>query len=212
MAYDFNGSNQKLTLASAPVSVSPLTMACWFNSDSATAAQRLIHLYGSFGNNYFDLGIRGDLAGDPVAAIVNNTSGNVEIVSTTSGYTVNTWHHACGVFTNSNSRTAYIDGGSSATGTLSSTPLFPSNAMQIGGFSTGIQYMNGRMAEVGIWSAALTEQEIKSLAAGMTCDKVRPQSLVFYAPLVRELIDAKGGLTITNNNGATVANHTRVYA
>ncbi len=67
-------------------------------------------------------------------------------------------------------------------------------------------------AEVGIWNAALTAAEIASLANGMTCDKVRPQSLVFYAPLVRDLIDQKGGLTITNNNGATVANHPRVYA
>jgi hypothetical protein len=54
--------------------------------------------------------------------------------------------------------------------------------------------------------------EIASLAAGMTCDKVRPQSLVFYAPLVRNLQDVKGGLTITNNNSATVAAHPRVYA
>ena len=45
----------------------------------------------------------------------------------------------------------------------------------------------------------------------MTCDKVRPQNLVFYAPLVRDLIDAKGGLVITNNNGATVATHPRIY-
>ena len=68
------------------------------------------------------------------------------------------------------------------------------------------------MAEVGIWNAALTQPEIASLARGMTCDKVRPQSRVFYAPLVRDLIDQKGGITITNNNGATVANHPRVYA
>ena len=68
------------------------------------------------------------------------------------------------------------------------------------------------MAEIGIWSAALSAAEIASLAKGMTCDKVRPQSLVFYAPLVRDLIDQKGGLTITNNNGATVAAHPRVYA
>jgi hypothetical protein len=40
---------------------------------------------------------------------------------------------------------------------------------------------------------------------------VRPQSLVFYAPLVRDLQDVRGGLTITNNNGATVAAHPRVY-
>jgi hypothetical protein len=71
---------------------------------------------------------------------------------------------------------------------------------------------DGKFAEVGIWSAALTVDEIRSLSKGMTCDKVRPQSLVFYAPLVRDLIDYKGGLTITNNNTATVAVHPRVYA
>jgi len=67
-------------------------------------------------------------------------------------------------------------------------------------------------AEIGIWNAALTAAEIASLANGMTCDKVRPQNLVFYSPLIRDLIDQKGGLTITNNNGATVATHPRVYA
>ena len=72
--------------------------------------------------------------------------------------------------------------------------------------------MDGRIAEVGIWNAALTQPEIASLANGMTCDKVRPQSLVFYAPLIRTLQDLKGGLTITNNNTATVADHPRVYA
>ncbi len=72
--------------------------------------------------------------------------------------------------------------------------------------------MTGQIAEVGIWNVALTDAEIASLADGMTCDKVRPQSLVFYAPLVRDLQDVRGGLTITNNNTATVANHPRVYA
>ncbi len=77
--------------------------------------------------------------------------------------------------------------------------------------SAGVFFL-GRLSEVGIWNVALTAAEVASLAKGMTCDKVRPQNLVFYAPLVRDLIDAKGGLTITNNNGATVANHPRVYA
>ena len=72
--------------------------------------------------------------------------------------------------------------------------------------------MNGDIAEVGIWNIALTADEIASLAKGITCDKIRPQSLVFYAPLVRNLQDVKGGLTITNNNGATVSNHPKVYA
>jgi hypothetical protein len=79
-------------------------------------------------------------------------------------------------------------------------------APTLGGFFTG------DIAEVGIWNVALTAAEIAPLAKGMTCDKIRPQNLVFYAPLVRDLIDQKGGLTITNNNGATVATHPRVYA
>jgi hypothetical protein len=213
MAYDFNGTNQRLSIASSPVTATPLTLACWFNSDTVAANQRLIHLFGSTGNDYYDLAIRGADAGDPVSAIVNsNNAGQIEIVSTSTGYSANTWHHACGVFTNSASRTAYIDAGSAVTGTVTSVPLIAPNALQIGSFSTNIQYMNGRIAEVGIWNAALTAAEIASLAKGMTCDKVRPQSLVFYAPLVRDLNDQKGGLTITNNNGATVANHTRVYA
>jgi len=213
MAYDFNGTNQRLSIASSPVTATPLTLACWFNSDTVAANQRLIHLFGSTGNDYYDLATRGADAGDPVSAIVNSqNAGQIEIVSTSTGYSANTWHHACGVFTNSASRTAYIDAGSAVTGTVTSVPLIAPNALQIGSFSTNIQYMNGRIAEVGIWNAALTAGEIASLARGMTCDKVRPQSLVFYAPLVRDLIDAKGGLTITNNNGATVANHPRVYA
>jgi hypothetical protein len=73
-------------------------------------------------------------------------------------------------------------------------------------------FANCLIAEVGIWNAALTADEIASLADGMTCDKVRPQSLVFYVPLVRDLQDVRGGLSITNNNTATVANHPRVYA
>ena len=72
-------------------------------------------------------------------------------------------------------------------------------------------FLDGRLAEVGIWNAALTAAEIASLAKGMTCDKIRPQNLVFYAPLVRDINDQKGGLTITNNNGAAVANHPRIY-
>jgi hypothetical protein len=73
------------------------------------------------------------------------------------------------------------------------------------------QKYSGRIADVGVWSTDLNDSEIAALAKGMTCDKIRPQSLVFYAPLVRNLIDAKGGLTITNNNSATVADHPRIY-
>lgn len=70
--------------------------------------------------------------------------------------------------------------------------------------------MNGSIAEPAIWNVALTDAEIASLAAGFTPDQIRPQSLQFYAPLVRDLVDARGGRTITNVNSATVATHPRI--
>ena len=73
-------------------------------------------------------------------------------------------------------------------------------------------FFDGLIAEVGIWNAALTAAEVASLAKGMTCDKVRPNALVAYFPLIRDLTEIRGGLAVTNNNSATVANHPRVYA
>ncbi len=123
-----------------------------------------------------------------------------------------TQFHCAMSFTPSTNLTAYLNGNVEAT-TSSGVPvsIFNSTSPLTIGYLP-INYFPGLIAEVGIWNAALTAAEIASLAKGMTCDKVRPQSLVFYAPLVRNLIDQKGGLTITNNNGATVANHPRVYA
>jgi hypothetical protein len=211
MAYSFNGSNQYLS-ASAPISgtTKPFTLASWFNSTTTAANQYLVTLCPANGNAW-GISAHGAVAGDPVIAL--HTS--VLEAKTTTGYSANTWTHACGVFSAAASRTAYVNAGSSNTTTggesrvTAATNIIIGSIRFNGAFS---QYLNGLIAEVGIWNAALTADEIKSLSAGMTCDKVRPQSLVFYAPLVRDLIDYKGGLTITNNNTATVANHPRVYA
>lgn len=72
-------------------------------------------------------------------------------------------------------------------------------------------YANADFAEIATWKAGLADAEITALARGFTADQIRPQSLSFYAPLVRNLQDVRGGLTITNNNGATVANHPRLF-
>jgi hypothetical protein len=216
MAYSLNGTSQYFTVSSAPVAVVPITMACWFNSNNTTSNQRLIGLFNSTDNSrpYFDINARGADAGDPIAISIFNGF-SLQTTPTTTGYSSNTWHHACGVFASATSRTIYLDAAGNQTGT---TDIQPSgvNSTRIGVFAGSggalSGYLDGLIAEVGIWNVALTASEIAALAKGMTCDKVRPQSLVFYAPLVRDLQDVKGGLTITNNNTATVATHPRVYA
>lgn len=212
MAYSLNGSNQRLSVASAPVTAAPLTVGCWFRANNVTSVGALIALNTSANNtNYFTIYASGNQAGDPVQ-LLDGAAGIFPTTSTTAGYSANTWSHACGVQSSASSRTVYLNGGNSATNTTNITPS-GINQLTIGGFKdVAGNFFNGLIAEVGIWNVALTAAEIASLADGMTCDKVRPQSLVFYAPLIRNLQDVRGGLTITNNNTATVANHPRVYA
>ena len=209
MAYEFAAaSSQYLTTASAPASVYPITIACWFKSNLAASTCPIsINANNRSRVNIFILNTGAVNVG------VSNAGGTTASTTTTTTAAANTWNHAAGVYTSATSRTAYLNGGGSTTNT---TNIAISDFAQIG---IGARYLlawggfyNGEAAEVGIWNVALTAEEIASLAKGMTCDKVRPQSLVFYAPLVRDLIDYKGGLTITNNNTATVANHPRVYA
>jgi hypothetical protein len=187
-------------------------MACWFNPNNTTSNLALVSINGegSPSQDRYGLFALGANAGDPLRADTNGTTN----AQTTVGFQASTWQHAAGVWAAANSRTIYLNGGNSVTDVRTAVPsgLVATN---IGArFLNGAYglFMAGLIAEVGIWSAALTADEIASLAAGMTCDKVRPQSLVFYAPLVRDLQDVRGGLTITNNNGATVADHPRVYA
>jgi hypothetical protein len=213
MAYDLNGTNQHLN-ASAPIDcqTKPFTLACWFNSDTITDNQYLVSIGSN--NDAWAITAHGNIAGDPVLCIQTGVAGTSWAAST-AGYSQSAWQHVCGVFTSTSSRTVYLNGGNNATNTVLESGRAAATRLDIGvtRFSNAFtQYTNGRIAEVGIWNTDLTAAEIASLAKGMTCDKVRPQSLVFYAPLVRDLVDVKGGLTITNNNTATVANHPRVYA
>jgi hypothetical protein len=209
MAYDFNGINQSLTRASAPVTAPPLTLACWFNPDLLQDASLFAVGAASGAGGWLALftGVTG------VVSASASTGANPVAATTTATYTTGSWNHCCGVFTTTSSRTIYLNGGNSVTGGTSRNPTINETIIGARRLSNIIgSYFNGKIAEVGIWNAALTAQEVASLAKGMTCDKIRPQSLVSYVPLVRELIDQKGGLTITNNNGATVDNHPRVYA
>ena len=210
MAYEFNNANSRfLSTASSNVSAVPMTMACW--SKTSTVANR-DEVFMAVGASNGNRNILSRLAAN-IGANSNGSNGNV-LASASSQLTTNTYFHIAGVFASTSSRELFFNGASVASNASAAGTQAAFTETLIGArraASVGLYY-TGDTAEVGIWNVVLTAAEIASLADGMTCDKVRPQSLVFYAPLVRDLIDYKGGLTITNNNAATVANHTRVYA
>jgi hypothetical protein len=211
MAYNFTAaSTQYLNTATTPVTVLPLTIAGWFRRSTLNVNATVAGLFQSgAGPEAYLLSVRSN----NVVAAGSRDAGTFTLATSATTVSQNVWTHGCGVWASGTSKTAYLNGAAGSANTASSTPTLP-NTIGIGAINraTPTELFNGDLAEVGIWNVALTAAEIASLAKGMTCGDVRPQSLVFYAPLVRDLIDYKGGLTITNNNTATVANHPRVYA
>ena len=207
MAYDFvAASSQYLFTSSSPVTTTPCTIACWAVRD-LTGSRGLAFLTSSTNVNA-RFALLSPNSALVVASAVDDVNATAE--STAGTTSTGTLFHAAGVYASSTSRTAYANGVAGSTNTTNIN-VAGLDRISIGARFGGGNLHDGLISEVGIWNVALTTAEIESLAKGVTCDKVRPQSLRFYAPLIRDLQDVKGGLTITNNNSATVANHPRVY-
>lgn len=207
MAYDFTAASTQYLFANPLPLSTPLTLACWFNSKSSQVGV-LLSLANDSSKNLFAL-----YKDSSNLLHAYSERPGLGAQSSISGILNGQWMHGAATFSSNTSRSVYLNN-SIGSSSITNISVTGASSLYIGADITSgniVALANSLIAEVGIWNAALTAAEIASLAKGMTCDKIRPQNLVFYAPLVRDLIDAKGGLVITNNNGATVANHPRIY-
>jgi hypothetical protein len=205
MARKFDdGDSEYLKIDSAPITAPPFTIACWFYADDTSIPMCMFDITNSGdGFQRFTLRARGAIAGDPITFYCNTHA------QTTTGYTINTWHHACAVAYDTDDRACLIDGGSKGTDNNEQAPV-GLDRMDIGrlGDSTPSEYFSGRIAEVGLWDAALSDDEVAILAQGFSPPFVRPQNLVAYWPLIRDTDDdIIGGYSMTAFNGPTVGAH-----
>lgn len=209
-----DASSQFLGNDTAPVTAAPFTMAIWGRSDDATVDQDAIWIGDKdVADNFWTLRFQGAVAGDPLRFTVNSAAGGTS-ADTTTGYTANTWHHACAVEASATSHTIYIDGGSSAASTTSRSPA-GADRINIGrrGDSTPTNYFSGDLAEAAVWNVALSAGDVALLAKAVSPFLVRPEALVFYCPIVGNYspeIDQLGGLDMTVT-GATKSAHPRVF-
>lgn len=190
------------------ITAAPVTMACWAKTSDVTTNQQLMGLYNSASNdlNKFEMDIN---SGNVRALTSDGTSGNN---ATKSGLTTNTWFHAGAVFGSATSRVAWLNGAKGTADTTSRTPSGINRAV-IGiqnNASATIKPFLGQIAEAAWWNVALDDAEMASLAAGFPPMLIRPQSLIAYLPLVRDLIDLKGN-AFAIQGSLTVADHCRIY-
>jgi hypothetical protein len=213
MAYDLDGTSSYLSLASAPVNTLPLTMAAWFNPDSVSVDGTIMCLANSAGNERLSMKAAGAVAGVPVAAEARSAANAANSANTSTSYTASTWQHAVAVYASTTSRTSYLNGGGGVESTTSIAFANGVNRLAIGArlaAGTPGTYLDGRIGEAGLWNVALDLDEIAALAKGLSPLLIRPNSLMFYAPLVRGLTNVRSATLLTSNGSPAVADHSPI--
>lgn len=117
--------------------------------------------------DFFMLTVNGDQTGDPVRA-VSGQGGSSAFAETTTGVTVNTWHHICAVFAGEADRRVFIDGGSKGTNTDSITEpaiLFRSS-IGLSDRQNDSLWFSGAVAYAFWYFGTLTDAEVAEIANG----------------------------------------------
>jgi hypothetical protein len=175
-----------LSVAAAPVTAAAMTVNARINVASL-ADQGIVSLSSSADKiNYFLLYL--EATGDDIMWARRSTTGGFTSARGSEVVSTNTWTMATGRSVSATDTSAFKDGGNKGDNTANRVPLNV-DQLTLGAFggSSFDTLLNGRIAEVAIWNAALTDAEIASLYGGpgiaIPAWSVQPSALVFYAPL-----------------------------
>lgn len=203
MAYGFVRS--ATTFIDGPISfqAEPLTIAARVYRNPQSGNQGYVTLY----NDGVETGHAMDLT---IRAVSLRDGQSTRAASSTSGMSNDVWYHGAARFVNDGSRSILLDGGSLGTNTQFVT-VNTFDRLRIGrSYNSVAQYLNGRVCEVAIWSVDLTTDEVISLSKGFKAYRIRPQSLLYYVPLVRNVQELCSAIPL-DARSSTVQNHPRVY-
>ncbi len=205
MSVAFNGSNSKLQL-NATLSISyPFSAFCWVKCDSTTLSQMVFGV-GQDGTPDDALYLFADGAGTGKMAAFARDNGSNAANSTTSLST--SWTPALAVFASATSRTIYYGAGAAVSQTSSISPTFASiNRITAGCRNNDTLHFDGDLAHLTLWSAALTQANFDSLAAGAVPSSVAAGSLYDYWELAAATATHTGanGRVLTASNTTTGA-------
>lgn len=161
---------------------------------------------------------RGDTAGDPVQyRRGNNDTSTTSVVNSAAGFSANVWASIGASSSGSSAASAAVYLNGTKTSTASGTTIFGtrlSSQIVLGAFVSSSAYstfLNGGAFRAAMWSATLTDAEMVSLARGFSPRRVRPQSLRYYAPLIRNVQDLIAAITHTATNAAAAVDSPRAY-
>ena len=118
-----------------------------------------------------------------------------------------TWNHAAAVWSASDARKAYSNGGTLLGGAEATDTANTALSLTSAQLNIGMASSNAVMADLAIWNTALTDTEIAFLANGGRPHQLtsRFSNLVFYIPnrrtLVENVVSGVGDITVDDQTG-----------
>lgn len=209
MAIDFNATTTKIT-TSYTTHNTQRTYSIW--------AIREGEGEGNLGR-YFEKRV----AGAQVELLFNQSSADVAFARSTGGIwtcarpTANVWHNIIITYdygTLSNDPIPYIDGVAQSLTSSTDPSAIADNtdAYVIGNRgSDDARTWDGGLCEFAIWNRILTAAEAASIGADAFSPLFYPASLVFYAPMIRNVFDYKGTGALTETATAVRAHPRIIY-
>lgn len=219
MAWTFSGSGQHTRATTgAIVSAYPITIfARGKSTDTANLQTLATFIQNSGSYSGAALFFHGATGGDPM---IFSKFGGVN-ANSVAGYSSGTWLAVAGRASGATQLDIDLDG--TVTAGAATSVAFPTSPPPADVF-IGARYnptpgnlLTGSAACVALWAAYLDDDEVMSLTKGFSPRRVRPQSLKFYVPLVRDLravfdaLSSGGHSGWTTTGSPTVTDHPRSY-
>jgi hypothetical protein len=188
---------------SSPVSATPCTVLCWFWATIAADGGVALKLYDNANPtlNYFHVHFD-----DSRKMMATQRSVDVQATAThATTITNNNWRSAGALFVSNTSRFAIYNASLSPENTTSVTSFGAPDRLAIAIDTPAAVHI----AELAVWNVALTQAEITAFNIGYCPLLIRPDSLRFYVPNVRNDGD-RYGISLTDTGTIAVQPHPRV--
>lgn len=212
MARGFNAAQEQyLVDILSGVSIYPISCSFLFRVVDLEESGQMIYIGNEWRSNYFLIRYSEPsfqrfltmMAYDGAASSINTGPGSLEDTD---------WHQAGAVIVGDTDRTYYFDGQSYHDD--ASVELANPNTLSLAveGRAALVNYGTIELAELGVWTTALSDEDMQVLAAMASPLMSRPDSLLYYTPLVDDLDnDLVGDLDLFPVNSPTVEPHPRIY-
>lgn len=212
-------SAQFMGSTTVPVATYPCTIAAWYKPSNNTSNHSIVYIGSTADARRFLLYRTGTSGGNVVRAssVPDGGGAGADAVGSTAVTDTTRWYHLAAVFESSTSRRVYVDGVLDGTETtaITTTSL---NRYAIGARGapapTWGLYASAKIAEVGVWSVALTDAEILQLAKGANPQWVQRKALQSYVPLYTGLspdLDLTGRTVGLTNAPTQSTDHPPVF-